>query len=146
MGPLLRYWLEFSPFGVVLPGLFVGSQLGSFLTRAMFVIWLLIVLLKIGFLEVMGFVVFLSPALLVALVFLVRAGFLGAFKEFDSTETTPAHLARLGGRESASSRSKVWKRLRISEAHWCPICGTHVLHECHHCGYGSSLGDRVGVG
>ena len=40
----------------------------------------------VGFLEVMGFVVSLSPALLVALVFLVRAGFLGAFKEFDLTE------------------------------------------------------------
>ena len=52
----------------------------------MFVNWLLIVLLMIGFLGVMGFVVFLFLALLVVLVFSVRVGFLGALKEFDSTE------------------------------------------------------------
>ena len=75
---------------VSLPGLLVSFPLGGFLTRVMFVSWLLIVLLiallVIGSLGVMGFVVFLSPALLVVLVFLVRAGFLGALKEFDSTE------------------------------------------------------------
>ena len=53
----------------------------------MFVNWLLWVLLLVGSLEVMGFVVFLSLALLVVLVFLlVMVGFLGALKEFDSTE------------------------------------------------------------
>ena len=83
MGLLLRYWLEFCPFGIVLPGLLVSFPLGSFLIRAMFVSWLLIVLLMIGSLEVMGLVVFCSLALLIVLVFLVRAGFLGALKEFD---------------------------------------------------------------
>ena len=83
MGLLLRYWLGFCPFGIVLPGLLVGFPI---LTRVMFVNWLLIMLLMIGFLGVMGFVVFLSLALLVALVFFVREGFLGALKEFDSTE------------------------------------------------------------
>ena len=71
---------------------------------------------------------------------------MGALKKFDSTEKTPAHLGRLGSLGSVSSRSKVWKRLRVSGTHWCSICGTHVLHECHHSDDGSSLGDTVGVG
>ena len=80
----------------------------------------------------MGFVVFRSLALLVVLVFLVRARFLGALREFDSTEKTPAHHARLGNLVSVSSRSRIWKRLLVS------ICGSHVLHECHHSDDGSS--------
>ena len=71
---------------------------------------------------------------------------LGCFKRIRLNRKTPAHLARLGNLGSVSSRSQVWKRLRVSEAHWCPICGSHVLHECHHSDGGSSLGDRVGVG
>ena len=135
----------------VLPLLYCSARLAcrflieSFLTRAMFVMWLLIVLLIIGFLGVMGFVVFLSLALLVALVFLVRVGFLGAFKEFDSTEKHLHTLQDLVVRGSVSSRSKVWKRLRVSRTHWCSIRGTNVLHECHHGDDGSSLVNRVGV-
>ena len=79
------------------------------------------------------------------LVVLLRIGFRGVLKEFDSTEKTPAHLARVGNCESSMSRSKVWKRLRVSGAHWCSVCDSHVMHECHHSGDGSSLGDRVGV-
>ena len=71
---------------------------------------------------------------------------LGGFKSIRLNRKTHAHLARLGSRVNVASHSKVWKRLRVSEAHWCPICGTHVLHECHHMDDGSSLGDRVGVG
>ena len=71
---------------------------------------------------------------------------LGCFKSIRLNRKTPAHLARLGSPGSASSCSKVWKRLRVSKAHWCSTCGTHVLHECHHSDDGSSLGDRVGVG
>ena len=74
-------------------------------------------------------------------------GFLEALKEFDSTEK---HLHTL-------QDMVVWEREeyrlvpgfgrdRIFEAHWCPLCGTDVLHECHHGDDGSSLGDRVGVG
>ena len=47
---------------------------------------------------------------------------------------------------SSKSRSRVWKRLRVSGVHWCSFCDSHVLHECHHGGAGSSLGYRVGVG
>ena len=71
---------------------------------------------------------------------------LGCFKRIRRNRKTPAHLARLGSLGSVSSRSKVLKRLRVSDAHWCPFCGTHVLHECHHSDGGSSLGNRVGVG
>ena len=119
MGLLRLYWLVSYPFGIVLPGLLVNFPLGGFLTGVMFVSWLLIVLLVIGSLEVMGFVVFRSLALLVVLVFLVRAGFWEALKEFGSTEKTPAHLARLGNLGSVPSRSRVWKRLRVSGARWC---------------------------
>ena len=58
---------------------------------------------------------------------------------------TPAHLARVGNSMSSGSRSRVWKRLRVSRVHWCSVCDSHVLHECHHDGHGSSLGHRVGV-
>ena len=51
---------------------------------------------------------------------------LGSFKRIRLNRKTPAHLARLGSPGSVSSRSEVWKRLRVSEAHWCSICGTHV--------------------
>ena len=43
-----------------------------------------------------GFVVFLSLALPVALVFFVRVGFLGAYKKFDSTEKHQHTLQDLG--------------------------------------------------
>ena len=65
MGLLLLCWLVFYPFGIVLPGLLVNFPLGSFLTRVMFVSWLLMVLLVLGSLMVMGFVVFRCLALLV---------------------------------------------------------------------------------
>ena len=130
MGLLLRSWLVFCPFDIVLPGLLVSFPLGGFLTGVMFVSWLLMVLLVIGSLEVMGFVVFRSLTLLVVLVFLVRAGFWEALKEFDSTE----------------KHQQEEKILRVSEARWCSLCGSHVLHECDHSDDGSSLDDRVGVG
>ena len=39
---------------------------------------------------------------------------------------TPAHLPRLGNLEIVQSRSRVWKRLRVSEARWCSICDLMV--------------------
>ena len=84
--------------------------------------------------------------LLVVLVVLLRIGFLGALREFDSTEKHQHHFARLGNLESLQSRSRVWKRVRVSGARWCSVCDSHVLHECRHSGDGSSLDDRVGVG
>ena len=71
---------------------------------------------------------------------------LGGFKRIRLNRKTPAHLARLGNLESLQSSSRVWKRLRVSEARWCSVCDSHVMHECHHSGDGSSLDDRVGVG
>ena len=71
---------------------------------------------------------------------------LGGFKRIRLNRKTPAHLARFGNLEGLQSRSRVWKRLRVSGAHWCSVCDSHVLHECHHSGAGSSLGYRVGVG
>ena len=71
---------------------------------------------------------------------------LGGFKRIRLNRKTPAHLARLGNLESLQSRSRVWKRLRVSGARWCSVCDSHVMHECHHGGDGSSLNDRVGVG
>ena len=68
------------------------------------------------------------------------------FKRIRLNRKTPAHLARFGNLESLQSRSRVWKRLRVSGAHWCSVCDSHVLPECHHSGDGSSLDDRVGVG
>ena len=130
VGPLLRCWLEFCPFGIVLPGLLVASLLGSFLTRAMFVSWLLWVLLMIGFVVEIGFVVFQGSAGGAGV--LCDGRVLGGFQRIRLNRKTPARLASLGSRGSVSSRSEVWKRLMISEAPWCPICGTHVLHECHH--------------
>ena len=71
---------------------------------------------------------------------------LGSFLRIRLNRKTPAHLARFGDFESLQSRSRVWKRLRVSGAHWCSVCDSHVLHECHHSGDGSFLDDRVGVG
>ena len=71
---------------------------------------------------------------------------LGGFKRIRLNRKTPAHLARFGDLESLQSRSRVWKRLRVYGARWCSVCDSHVLHECHHSGDGSSLDDRVGVG
>ena len=67
-------------------------------------------------------------------------------KNSTQQKKTPAHLARVGSRGSVASHSEVWKRLRVSETHWCPVCDTHVLRECHHMDTGSPLGDWVGVG
>ena len=83
------------------------------------------------------------------LVYSVRVGFLGVLKDFDSTEKhqhTLQDLVVWGGEEGISTRSRVWKRLRVVESHWCPFCGTEVVHECHRVDGGSSLGHRVGVG
>ena len=63
---------------------------------------------------------------------------LEGFKRLRLNRKTPAHLARLGNLGSLS-RSRVWKRLRVSEARWCSICGSHVLHECHHSDDGQVL-------
>ena len=41
---------------------------------------------------------------------------LGGFKRIRLNRKTPAHLARLGNLESVASRSRVWKRLRVSGA------------------------------
>ena len=71
---------------------------------------------------------------------------LGRFKRIRLNRKTPAHFARLGNLESVQSRSRVWKRLKVSWARWCSICDSHVMHECHHSGDVSSLDDRVGVG
>ena len=70
----------------------------------------------------------------------------GNCKRIRLNRKTPAHLARLGNLGSVPSRSRVWKRLRVSGAHWCSICDSHVMHECHHSEDGSSLDDRIGVG
>ena len=61
----------------------------------------------------------------------------GCFKRIRLNRKTPAHLARIGDCGSSMSRSKVWKRLRVSGARWCSVCDSHVLHECHHGGAGS---------
>ena len=51
----------------------------------------------------------------------VRAGVscerrvLGGFKRIRLSRKTPAHLARLGNLGSVASRSRVWKRLRVSD-------------------------------
>ena len=71
---------------------------------------------------------------------------LGGVKRIRLNRKTPAHLARVGNFMNSESRSRVWKRLRVSRVHWCSVCDSHVLHECHHGGAGSSLGHRVGVG
>ena len=71
---------------------------------------------------------------------------LGGVKRIRLNRKTPAHLARVGNSMNSESRSRVWKRLRVSRVHWCTVCDSHVLHECHHGGNGSSLGHRVGVG
>ena len=70
---------------------------------------------------------------------------LGGVKRIRLNRKTPAHLARVGNSMSSGSCSRVWKRLRVSGVHWCSVCDSHVLHECHHDGHGSSLGHRVGV-
>ena len=146
MGLLLLYWLVSYPFGIVLQGLLVSYPLGGFLTGVMFVSWLLKVLMVLGSLVMTGLAEICFLILLVVLVVLLRIGFWVASREFDSTEKTPAHLARFGNLEGLQSRSRVWKRLRVSGAHWCSVVDSHVLHECHHSGDGSSLDDRVGVG
>ena len=76
----------------------------------------------------------------------LRIGFWEALKEFDSTEKHHHTLLELGTVGVLISRSKDWKRLRVSGVHWCSVCDSRVLHECHHGGVGSSLGYRVGVG
>ena len=96
-------------------------------------IWLLIVLKVLGFLVVIGWV---------GICFRV----LGSVNRIRLNRKTPAHLARVGNSMNSESRSRVWKRLRVSKVHWCSVCDSHVLHECHHGGAGSSLGHRVGVG
>ena len=116
------------------------------LIGVVFVIWLLIVLMVLGFLVVIGWVGICFLLLLVVLVILLMVGFWETLKEFDSTEKHQANLARVGNSMNSESRSRVWKRLRVSRVHWCPVCDSHVLHECHHSGNGSSLGHRVGVG
>ena len=71
---------------------------------------------------------------------------LGGFKKNPTQQKKHLHtLLDMVVRGSVSSRSRVWKRLRIFEASWCLLCGADVLHECHHGVGGSSLGDRVGV-
>ena len=67
---------------------------------------------------------------------------LGGVKRIRLNRKTPAHLARVGNSMNSESRSRVWKRLRVSRVHWCSVCDSHVLHECHHGGAGSSLGHR----
>ena len=145
MGPLLRCWLGFCPSGIVVPNLLVSSLLRSFLTGAMLVSWSLRVILMVRYLGVKGFVVLLFQARCGGGV-LCEGRVLGGFKRIRLNRKTPAHLARHGGLGGISSRPRVWKRLRIFEPHWCPLCGTDVLHECHHSDEGSSLDDRVGVG
>ena len=71
---------------------------------------------------------------------------LGGVKRIRLNRKTPAHLTRIGNCMSSKSRSRVWKRLRVSGVYWCSVCDSHVLHECHHGGVGSSLGFRVEVG
>ena len=72
---------------------------------------------------------------------------LGSVKRIRLNRKTPAHLARVPPNSmNSESRSRVWKRLRVSRVHWCSVCDSHVLHECHHRGDGSSLGHTVGVG
>ena len=71
---------------------------------------------------------------------------LGGVKRIRLNRKTPAHLARVGMCMDSEPRSRVWKRLRLSGVHWCSICDSHVMHECPHCGGGSHLCFRVGVG
>ena len=65
---------------------------------------------------------------------------LGCFKTIRLNRKTPAHLARVGNCMNSKSRSRVWKRLRVSGVHWCSVCDSHVLHECHHGGAGVFFG------
>ena len=69
---------------------------------------------------------------------------LESVKRIRLNRKTSAHLARVGNSMYSESRSRVWKRLRVSRVHWCSGCDSHVLHECHGCA-GSSLGHRDGV-
>ena len=139
---LLLYWVELCTFGIVLPGLLVSFPLGGFLTAVMFVSWSL----SDRVLEGDGICRVSFPSSAGRAGVSCESRVLGGFKRIRLNRETPAHLARLGKLGSVSSRSRIWKRLRVSEARWCSICGSHVLHECHHSDDGSSLGDRVGVG
>ena len=143
---LLLCWLVFCPFGIVLPGLLVNFPLRGFLDRGH-----VCELVTDG---VVGHRV-LGGDGICRVSFPRSAGragvscesrVLGGFKRIRLNRKTPAHLARLGNLERVPTRSRVWKRPRVSEARWCSICDTHVLHECHHSDDGSSLDDRVGVG
>ena len=53
----------------------------------------------------------------------------GCSKRIRLNRKTPPHLARLGNLESVPSRSRVWKRLRVSGARWCSLCDSHVMHD-----------------
>ena len=134
------------PFGIVLPGLLVSCPLGGFLTGVMFVSWLLRSVDGARVLGNDGVGRDLFPHSV------GRAGgsfenrVLGGFKRIRLNRKTPAHLARFGNIESLQSRSKVWKRLRVSGAHCVQFVILMCCMSCHHCGAGSSLDDRVGVG
>ena len=79
----------------------------GFLTGVMFVSWFLKVLLVLVFIMMTGLVVICCLALL-------ESGFGEALKEFDSREKHQHTLL-----ERVQSRSRVWKRLRVSGARWC---------------------------
>ena len=96
IGLLLLYWLVTYPFGIVLPDLLGSCPLGGFLTGVVFVSWLVRVLVVLGSLVVMGWMRICFLLLLVVLVVLLRIGFWGALKEFDSTEKHQHTLHELG--------------------------------------------------
>ena len=91
VGLLLLYWLVTYLFGSVIPGLLGNCPLGDFLIGVVFVIWLLIVLMVLGFLVMIGWVGICFLLLLVVLVILLMIGFWGALKEFE----TEKHLHTL---------------------------------------------------
>ena len=108
--------------------------------------WLLMVLLVIGFWWSYGVRCVSAPGSAGVAGILCDGRVLGGFNRIRLNRKTPAHLSRVSSRGCVVSHSKVWKRLKVSEAQWCPVCDAHVLRECQHMDTGSSLGDRVGVG
>ena len=137
----------FYHFGIVLPGWLVSFPFGGFLTGVMFVSWFLMVFLVLWFLIMMVLIVICCLVLLAVLVVLLRVGFWEASKDFDSTEKHQHTLHDVGTWRVFSLVPRFGRDLKkVSGTRWCSVCDSHVLHECHHSGDGSSLDDRVGVG
>ena len=108
--------------------------------------WFLKVLLVLGSLVMTGLVGICFPSSAGRAGVSCESRVLGCFKKIRLNRKTPAHLARLGNLGSVSSRSRVWKRLRVLRlvgvlfvALMFCMCVIIVM-------MGLFLGDRVGVG